>query len=315
MPPARTAESTRTVTPAVNPELAPAGSRSISAWAPYLELTKPRLSLLSIITAVVGYLAARPGPGWLALGSLVVGTSLAAAGAAALNMWMEREADARMKRTQGRPLPAGQVEPWQAVLFGGILSLAGVSILAAGAGLLPALLGAATILSYLFLYTPLKQRTPLCTHVGALPGALPPLIGWSAAEGSIDPLGWILFALLLAWQMPHFMAIAWLYREDYARGGMRMSTVEDPTGHRAAWQAATFSVLLLGLSLAPAAIGAAGWPFAVVALPASFWMLAESVRFTRPEQRTPAARRLFRASIIYLPLVLAALVADRMLGG
>ena len=186
----------------------------------YYELTKPRLSMLSVFTATVGYLVARPDFELLLLLALVAGTALAAGSAAALNQWIEREIDARMKRTRSRPLPSGQTEPKEALIYGLILGLAGCLLLWIGVNTLAALLALATLLSYLLLYTPLKQKGPWSTEIGTIPGALPPLIGWAAAEGQITPLGWILFALLITWQMPHFMAIAWLFREDYKQAGV-----------------------------------------------------------------------------------------------
>lgn len=279
----------------------------------YFELTKPRLSMLSVITAIVGYLAALPDRNALVMMSLVLGTSLAAGGAAALNQWMEREADARMVRTRQRPLPAGTVSPVMALALGLVLCFAGDVLLLIGVNWLAALLAAITQISYLIAYTPLKQRTPWCTEVGAIPGALPPLIGWAGAEGGISALGWILFAILLFWQIPHFMALAWTYRKDYEQGGFPMGSVVDPSGKRIARESFGCTLLLMAVSLLPFVLGFTTLFYAVVAGICGLWFLHRSVKFLSPADRSPAARKLFTASIAYLPIVLGALVIDRIL--
>lgn len=282
-----------------------------SRLADYFELTKPRLSLLSIITAVVGYLAARPAANLPLLFSLLVGTSLAAGGAAALNQWLEHRTDARMVRTRGRPIPAGALSPAQALAFGLVLSLSGVVLLAWGAHPLAALLAAATILSYVLVYTPLKTLSVRNTLVGAVPGAIPPLIGWAAATGALTDLAWMIFALLFTWQMPHFYAIAWTHRHDYRRGGLRMLPELDPSGLRTARESLLFTLLLLLCSLAPWAFGFTSALYGVVALLAGLHFLRQAWAFFRAgDRRDPAARRLFLASLGYLPLVLAVLVID-----
>ncbi len=198
----------------------------------FYELTKPRLSFMSVVTAVAGYLSADPIRDFSVLFSLLVGTSLAAGGAAVLNQWLEREADAKMVRTKDRAIPAGRITPIHAFIYGMGLSILGCWLLYKGANLLACTLTAATIASYVLLYTPLKRFTTWNTLVGAIPGALPPLIGWAAAEGRISTLGWILFAILFLWQMPHFFAIAWTHRKDYAQGGFVMLSNADSTGQK-----------------------------------------------------------------------------------
>lgn len=281
------------------------------AWSAYYELTKPRLSLLSVITALVGYLAAMPERDVLLLLYFLVGTAVCAAGAATLNQWYERHTDALMKRTRERPLPSGQVSSATALSLGIGLSLVGVLLLAFGANWLAGLLGLATILSYVLVYTPLKLKTRWATEVGALPGALPPLIGWAAAEGSISPLGWVLFGILAVWQIPHFMAIAWTFRHDYSAAGFPMLTVVDPSGRKAGIWATVNAAALLLISLLPLAWGACSWIYGVTALVFGSWMLYRSYAFAAAPNRDAAARKLFFNSILYLPAVLFALVIDR----
>ncbi|WP_269537279.1 heme o synthase [Cerasicoccus fimbriatus] len=284
----------------------------------FWELTKPRLSLLSVITALVGYMAADPQRDAGVFLALLIGTSLAAGAAGALNQWLEREVDRRMARTQDRPLPSGAVSPQAALAFGLILGISGSTLVWLGANPLAGALTVATLVSYLLVYTPLKRITSWNTLIGAIPGALPPLIGWAAASGQIDPLGWILFGILFCWQIPHFMAIAWLYRDDYAQGGFVMSTVNDPSGRCAARQSLGHSILLLGISLLPAILGYASWLlYGAAALVCGLGYAWTAFKFWRAENdmRTPASRKMFLASIAYLPLLLGALVIDRWLIG
>ena len=295
-------------------ELGASTERAI-AWAAYYELTKPRLSLLSVITALVGYLAALRDNNLWVLSHFLIGTALCAAGAATLNQWYERETDATMKRTQSRPLPTGQVSPGGALVLGCLLSLAGVSQLTFGANLLAGMLGLATIVSYVAIYTPMKRVTRWATEIGAIPGALPPLIGWAAAEGSISGLGWILFGILTVWQMPHFMAIAWTFRKDYGSAGFPMLTVIDPTGDKAARWSLINAVALLVISLLPVVLGYCSWIYAPVALLFGLWMLARAYHFAKDENRDLAAKKLFFNSIFYLPAVLFTLVIDRWILG
>lgn len=279
----------------------------------FWELTKPRLSLLSVITAIVGYLAALPQGASTTLVSLVFGTCLAAGGAAVLNQWMEWEADARMVRTRQRPIPAGEITPEAALLYGLILCVAGSLILWTCVNRVSALLAIFTQVSYLLAYTPLKKRTPWCTQIGAIPGAMPPLIGWAAAEGNISTLGWILFAILLFWQIPHFMAIAWTFREDYATAGFTIFSVVDPSGKRISRQSFICTLLLIACSLLPAAFGYTSIFYMLVAVPAGAWILYHAGFFLLAGKRDKFARSLFFVSIAYLPILLGALVVDRML--
>jgi len=284
----------------------------------YWELTKPRLSLLSVITALVGYMAANPSRDAGVFLALLAGTSLAAGAAGALNQFLERNVDRRMARTQGRPLPSGALPAQAALAFGLVLGLAGTSLLWLGANPLAGALTLATLGSYLLVYTPLKRVTTWNTVVGAIPGALPPLIGCAAAQGRIDALGWILFGIVFTWQIPHFMAIAWLYREDYAKGGFVMSTVVDASGQSAARQSLFHCAALLAISLLPVALGfASAWLYGPLALLLGAWYLAAAVKFNRAplEEKHPAAKKLFLASIAYLPLILSALLVDRWLLG
>jgi protoheme IX farnesyltransferase len=276
----------------------------------FYELTKPRLSFLSVITAIVGYLSANPARDFSVLFSLLAGTSMAAGGAAVLNQWLEREADAKMVRTQDRAIPTGRIAPHHALLYGLGLSLFGCFVLCVGANLLAGTLAAATIASYVLLYTPLKRLTTWNTLIGAIPGALPPLIGWAAAEERISTLGWLLFAILFLWQMPHFFAIAWTYRKDYAKGGFIMLSNADANGHKVATQALVFCLALVISTLLPVFLGYASWAYGSIAIIAGIYILRPSLAFLKEEQRDVAARKLFFASIFYLPALLVPLVLD-----
>jgi protoheme IX farnesyltransferase len=276
----------------------------------YYELTKPRLSFMSVVTAVIGYLSADPTRDFGVLASLLIGTSLAAGGAAVLNQWLEREADALMVRTKDRPIPSGQIAPYNALMFGLGLSIFGSYLLYAGANPLAGLLTAATVASYVLLYTPLKKLTTWNTLIGAVPGALPPLIGWAAAEGQISTLGWILFAILFLWQMPNFFAIAWTHRKDYERGGFVMLSSADKNGAKVARQAFAFAIALVVSTLLPTLLGYASWGYGAVAIIAGCYILRPAWRFLNADRRDTAARRLFIASIFYLPALLIPLVLD-----
>jgi protoheme IX farnesyltransferase len=297
------------------PGLAAAG-RTSGILGEYWELTKPRLSFLSVLTAVVGYLVALPERNFVVLGSLLFGTTCAAFGAGVINQWLERELDCRMARTRGRPLPSGAVSPGAALAFGLLLSFLGPVVLWVGVNALASALAVATLVSYLFVYTPLKRRTPWCTLVGSVPGALPPLIGAAAATGTIQPLGWILFGVLFTWQIPHFFALAWTYRRDYAAARLPMSTVVDPSGRLAARDSLLFTILLVICSLLPVVLHLATPVYGLVAAISGGWFLRRAWAFSRAtaDGRDAPARRLFLASIAYLPLTLAALVVDRLLG-
>ncbi|MEX2381910.1 MAG: heme o synthase [Opitutales bacterium] len=279
----------------------------------YLELTKPRLSLLSIITALVGYVAARPSFDTGLFVAMAIGTSLAAGGAATLNQWFEQRADALMSRTRNRPIPAGAVAPSAALLLGVGLGATGTVLLLFGVNPLAGILGALTILTYVLVYTPLKKQSHWCTEVGAIAGAFPPLIGWAAAEGNISGLGWILFAILLFWQMPHFHAIAWIYRDDYAAAGFPMLAVTDHEGSRVGRHATGYSVLLLLASISPVVLGYNNFFYLAAAILLGAYLLKQAIAFQRADRRKRenAARKLFLVSIAYLPALLGALVVDR----
>jgi protoheme IX farnesyltransferase len=277
------------------------------------ELTKARLTALVLITTLTGYFVARTGSGdWLSGLHVLVGTGLVAAGAAGLNELWERDLDGKMERTAGRPQPSGQIEPGVALALGLVSVLGGLSYLAILLNALTAWLGVAAVVSYVLIYTPLKRRTTLNTFVGAIPGALPPLMGWTAARGEIGTGGMALFGILFFWQIPHFMAIAWLYREDYARAGYRMMPVVDSKGWATGLSALLSAALLLATSLVPATVGLASPFYAIGALVLGCAFLWTTLRFTMDTQRA-CARLVFLASIIYLPLLLGLLMFDNAL--
>ena len=273
------------------------------------ELSKARLSFLVLMTTLVGFLLGWRGPmDYTLLAATLLGTALSAAGASALNQWLERDLDALMSRTSDRPLPARRMHPSDALLFGLLASGSGVAILAFFANPLTAILASLTIIIYAALYTPLKRLTELNTLVGAIPGALPPLLGWTAATDHMGLGGWILFLILWFWQMPHFLAIAWLYRDQYAAAGFKMLSTRDPEGWLTALQALVYSVALLAISLLPGLIGMASPYYFFAALALGAVMIYLSVIFLR-NKTNASARHLFFASIIYLPLLLGALIA------
>jgi protoheme IX farnesyltransferase len=289
-----------------------AGAVPASRFSDYFALTKPRLNFLVVATSAAGYYLGSSGavePASMA--AAVGGTALVAGGAAVLNQVYERDTDALMRRTRRRPLPDGRVAPGEAGVFGMLLSVAGLALLAARANVLAAVLAFATLIVYLIVYTPLKKRTSLATLVGAVPGALPPLIGWTASHGSIAPGGAALFAIVFLWQMPHFMAIAWLYRDDYGKAGFPMLPVVDPTGRRAGRQAACYAAALVPASVAPTLLGVAGVPYFFIALAFSAALLTLALRFAG-NRTDSAARALFFGSITYLPLLWIALIGNRL---
>ncbi len=276
------------------------------------DLVKARLTALVLLTTFVGfYLGERGTVNYLLMLHALLGTGLVASGAAALNQLLEREYDAKMRRTASRPLPSGRLQPSTVMLIGGICSALGLIYLALLVNLLTSVVGAVTLVSYLFIYTPLKRVTWVNTLVGAIPGALPPLMGWTAARNELSGEGWALFAILAFWQIPHFMAIAWLYRDEYAKAGFVMLPNVDIGGSRTAQQAVSNTIALLLASLCPFAFGLNGKVYLVAAVilgAGYFWTAA---RFAQ-QLTAPRARQLFLASIIYLPLLIAALVGDKV---
>jgi protoheme IX farnesyltransferase len=275
------------------------------------ELFKLRLTTLVLLTTFVGFYAGWRGPmAWGLMLNTVLGTALLAAGASALNQLLERDYDAKMRRTQDRPLPSGRITPEAALLIGGVCAAAGLIYLELAVNQITALLGALTLVSYLFVYTPLKRVTTLNTAIGAIPGALPPLMGWTAARGEVTGDGWALFAILFFWQLPHFLAIAWMYREDYARAGFVMLPVIDPSGARTGQQALCHTLGLLPVSLCPFLFGLAGPVYLAGALLLGAGFVWRAFEFSR-QISVDRARRLFYASILYLPLLLALMVINK----
>jgi protoheme IX farnesyltransferase len=277
----------------------------------FAELVKARLTLLVLLTTAVGfYLGAAGSINYATLFHAVFGTALAAAGAAALNQWWERRLDALMQRTRTRPIPGGRMLPRDALIVGSLLALAGVIYLARACNGLSASLAGATIVIYIFAYTPLKRISTSNTLVGAIPGALPPMIGWAAASGRLDPGAWSLFAILFFWQLPHFFAIAWMYREDYARAGFQMVSRGDETGTRSASQSVLFCIVLLLVGGIPAFLHVVNSWYLLAELVLNGLFIFAAMRFLRT-QAAVDARKLFLASIIYLPLLLLALVLTK----
>lgn len=278
----------------------------------FAELIKARLTSLVLITTLVGFYMGSRGPlDVLLLFHTMLGTAALAAGAAALNQYLEREWDAKMPRTAERPIPAGLIQPQMVLLLGAALSVLGMVQLLTQVNPLTAMLGAVTLGSYIFVYTPLKRMTTLNTLVGAIPGALPPLMGWTAATGEVEAGGWALFTLLFFWQLPHFMAIAWLYRADYQTAGFRMLSGVDPDGSRTAAAAIRHTLALVAFSLAPVALRLGGKLYGAGALLLGFTFLYCAIQFARNPSRE-RARQLFFASILYLPLILGLLVVDKI---
>jgi protoheme IX farnesyltransferase len=283
------------------------------SWtAVFSDLVKARLTTLVLLTTAVGfYIGWRGAMDFVLLLNTLAATGLVAAGASALNQLLEREYDAKMRRTQDRPLPSGRLQPTTVMLFGGVSSVAGLVYLALAVNLLTSVLGAVTLVSYLFIYTPLKRVTWLNTAIGAIPGALPPLMGWTAARGELGGEGWALFAILFFWQLPHFFAIAWMYRDDYAKAGFVMLPNVDASGRSTAQQAVSNTLALLAVSLCPFVFKMAGIIYLAGAIILGIGFLFCAIQFSR--QLTLArARQLFLASIIYLPLLLALMVWDKV---
>jgi protoheme IX farnesyltransferase len=282
-------------------------------FSDYLELTKPRLSLLSVLTALVGYYAARPAPNPARLGFLILGSSLAAGGVAALNQWIESDTDARMRRTADRPIPTGRVAGGSAFVLGWAMCFVALALIFGQVGRLAALFTLLTIGSYLGCYTPAKRTSRWSTEIGAVAGAFPPLIGWSAAAGTVTALGWILFGILFFWQIPHFMAVAWTYRRDYSAVNFPMLPVRDGSGRWVGAWTLVATVALVGVSLLPPLLRLASLWYAAAAAAAGTGFIWRAACFTRSASRDASARSLFHYSLLYLPVLLLALVADRLL--
>jgi heme o synthase len=278
----------------------------------YVALTKPDVSFLVLMTTAAGYYMGVRGPvDWLHLIHTVFATMLIAAGTAALNHYIERDSDRYMRRTAGRPLPSGVLQPREALWFGIVLSLAGAVDLYFTAGILAAGLGVATCLSYLLAYTPLKKRTVWATFVGAFPGAIPPMIGWVAATGSLDRGAWLLFGILFFWQFPHFHAIAWMYREDYARAGILMLPVVDPEGTRTFRQIILTAAALVGVSLLPAILGLAGVVYFFGALVLSVALLQVCL-WAATAKTNVRAKWLMHATVMHIPVLLGLMIYDKI---
>lgn len=283
-----------------------------SRWWSYVVLTKPDVTFLVVITTVAGFYLGSRGPmDWLLLLQTVCGTMLVAGGTAALNQYAERDMDLLMRRTAARPLPSGQLQPMEVLVFGAGAIFVGSIWLALDVNGLAALIALATCLLYLGAYTPLKKETPLATAVGAFPGALPPLIGWAAATGSVSLGGWILFAILFFWQFPHFMSIAWMYRQDYARAGIKMLPVVDPKGDATFAQIIWTSLVLVPASLLPSLIGMTGIHYFFGALVMGM-MLAQVGLWANRTRTNVRAKWLMHATVAYIPLLLVWMIFDKL---
>ncbi len=283
-----------------------------SPFGAYIELTKPRILTMVLVTATLGY--ALPGHGlspYLTFFWMLVGTGLSSGGAGALNHFLEREVDTLMDRTKNRPIPAGVVSPAAALALGLTMSCSGVALLWWFVNPLTAALSAATIILYVIIYTPLKRISWVNTPVGAIPGAIPPMIGWAAAENHLGPGAWILFTILFLWQHPHFYAIAWMFKDDYARGGFKMLPVVSPDGRSSFRQSWAACLILIPVSLCPTFIKLSGWIYFAGALAIGIWFLSACVRW-RITESIVDARRVLRVSVIYLPLLLLLILIDAL---
>lgn len=286
--------------------------RVVSRLADYAELTKPRIALLVLLTVAAGYRLGSAGDWRLApLVLASIGILLVAAGSSALNQYLERRTDARMTRTRNRPLPAGRLRPWEVLTFGLASAAVGCVWLWFLINPLTAILCGSTFVLYAFIYTPLKRLSSFCTAVGAIPGALPPVLGWTAAGGSLDLGALSLFGIMFLWQFPHFLAIAWLYREQYAAAGLRMLPNRMPAPRVTGLMATGYALALLPISLLPVHLGLAGTWYGVAALVLGLWYLAASLRFAWTEDRR-SARRVLWVSLFYLPTVLGCLTIDHL---
>lgn len=283
-----------------------------TAWRDYAELSKARIVLLVLVTTAAGFALAPGAVDLILLLNTLIGTALIAGGTNALNQYFERDLDRRMNRTRLRPLPDGRMSEAAAVRFAVTSAVAGAAWLSIAVNPLAAGLALITLITYLFAYTPLKTRTTLCTLVGAIPGAIPPLIGWAAAAGRLDVGAWVLFALMFLWQLPHFLAIGWIYRDDYARAGFSILSVVDPTGAASGRQALLYGLALVPISLLPAFLGIAGPIYLGAGVLAGIALLMAIIEFARDRNRI-TARRLFMTSNIYLIVVMTFLVFNHAL--
>jgi protoheme IX farnesyltransferase len=279
--------------------------------AAYIELTKPRITFLIVLTSAAGFcLGARGAVNYVVFTHAMIGIALLSSGIATLNQYLERDLDGLMRRTENRPLPSGRLVPFEALWFGITLTIVAELYLALSVNVLTALMGLTVIAGYLFLYTPLKTRTSLSTAVGAFPGAMPPLMGWAAARGEVDIAAWVLFAILFLWQFPHFLAIAWMYREDYGRAGIRMLPVVEPDGRVTGQQIILYALMLLPVSLLPTLLGISGKVYLVAAIVLGLLFLASSIRAALSKSNQHA-RQLLLASVLYLPLLFGVMVLNR----
>lgn len=278
----------------------------------YITLTKPELTLLSVATALAGfYLATQGQLDYLLMLKTFLGTALVGAGAGALNQYIERDYDGMMRRTENRPLPAGRLTPWEVLVFGILCSVAGILLIALFVNPLTGFLAAATSISYLFLYTPLKRITPLSTVIGGIPGALPPMMGWTAVRNDISHEAWILFVILFLWQMPHFLSLAWMYKKDYARAGFPMLTVVDPDGRSTGRQILLYCIALIPATVLPTLIGLTGIVYLVggAVLGIAFSVCGF---YLYKDRSTVWARRVFFASLLYLPILFVIMSLDKL---
>lgn len=275
----------------------------------YLELSKSRIVMMVLITTAAGYLFAAKTVDPLLMLHALIGTALVAAGTNALNQYVERQYDSQMQRTRSRPIPSGRISPRAALLFSWTVAVVGTLYLGLAVNWLTAFLGAFTLTSYVYIYTPLKRVSTICTVIGAIPGAVPPLMGWTAATNGLAVGGWIAFGILFLWQLPHFMAISWLYREDYARGGFVMLSVIDRDGSAVARQAVFYTLALLPVSIAPAVLGLTGIPYLIGAVVLGVALLLSTIRFYF-ERNSKNARSVFMLSNLYLMTVMLLLVVN-----
>jgi protoheme IX farnesyltransferase len=305
----------KTATTLCTPE-APDLAISRARWLDFVELTKPRIALLVLFTVAIGAMLASPDvPDLVLLLNTLLGTALVAAGASALNQLLERQTDALMHRTENRPLPAARLQPVEVLAFGLALGATGLAWLAfTGRHPLAVIVAAITFVSYVLIYTPLKRYTTLNTLIGAVPGALPPVIGWTAVTGSLDMPAMVIFLIVFLWQVPHFLAIAWMYREDYAAAGLKMLPVGDATGGLTARQMVLYAMVLVPVSLLPVFQQKAGWIYAGGALALGLLFVASALGFARERTRS-RARRVLKASLVYLPAILALMLLEAFVTG